>query len=106
MDAYDQHETKPHIEVSSNAFKIVLPNINSIEIRSLGKVVEAIDEREKRILEVFKEKDSITRKDLETSEGLSQATAGRVLRKMVQKGLLEKAGTGKMLVYRKGTRDG
>ncbi len=105
MDAYEQHETKPHIEVSSNAFKIVLPNINSIEIRSLGKVVEAIDEREKRILEVFKEKDSITRKDLETSEGLSQATAGRVLRKMVQKGLLEKAGTGKMLVYRKGTRD-
>lgn len=101
MDAYAKHEIKPQIEVSSNAFKIVLPNINSSEIRSSGKVVEEINERERRILEIFEEKDSITRKDVETSEGLSQAAAVRVLRKMVQKGMLKKAGAGKMLVYRK-----
>lgn len=58
------------------------------------------DTRERTVIDLLEKVDTITRKDTETALGVSQATAVLILRKMVDKGILEKEGGGKYLRYR------
>jgi len=106
-EAYSEHYVKPRIEVTDNAFKITLPNVN---FEKEGRVVSEAHAgkqqfinnvtREKLILNLLKTKQEITRNDIQNALKVSQATAILVARDLVERGILEKVGNGRMLRYR------
>lgn len=106
-ECYTEHLTKPSIEVSNNAFKITLPNVNYAVNQVTAEKVQvqefdglSIDKsRIEKVLSLFDHQKKIVRKDVETILGVSQSTAGILLRQMVKIGLLEKEGKGKNLRY-------
>ena len=71
---------------------IVLPNVNFVAKAAgapatAGEGTSAIpDSRENEILRFLTEHPSITRKEVQTLLGVSQSTAGRLLKEMVGKG--------------------
>ena len=103
-NSYMEYAVKPRIEVSENAFKITLPNTNFTGNPGMAKSIidqapaEASD-REKQVLRLFDKSESIVRKDVEKTLGISQTTAIGLLRIMTAKGLLIKAGQGKAMAY-------
>ncbi len=104
-ESYAESAVKPKLEVTDNAFKITLPNINFVqEHRVTDEAVppataEAMN-RQNRLLRLAERQGALTRRDVETELQVSQATAILILRKMVEKGLLIREGTGRGLKYR------
>lgn len=102
-ESYADCAVKPRFEITDNAFKITLPNINFAEngmdvSRSKpAKIGE--EDRQEALLRLAEKRGYITRKDVESALGISQATAILILRNMVSKGLLTKMGSGKQLKY-------
>ncbi len=105
-ECYADFDEKPRIEVSENAFKITLPNMNfrhSVQEETDQKKVSLVVPAEKRqemVMRLFETQSAITRKDVETALNVSQATATLVIRRMVADGLLVKEGGGKHVQYR------
>ena len=91
------------IEVSNNAFKITLPNLNHQEqLRETAhSFADVEDDRMNVVLALFDQKESIVRKDVDEALGISQSTASILLRKMVEHRLLKKVGSGRNLHYKK-----
>ena len=58
-----------------------------------------ISERERTVIALCRKNGSLTRKDVETTLGVSQPTAILILRKMVEKGLLHATGGGRTRRY-------
>ena len=58
-----------------------------------------ISERERTVIALCRKNGSLTRKDVETTLGVSQPTAILILRKMVEKGLLRATGGGRTRRY-------
>lgn len=89
MGAYAGAAVKPQITATSNAFKIVLPNVNFVAKvagapATAGEGTSAIpDSRENEILRFLTEHPSITRKEVQTLLGVGQSMAGRLLKEMV-----------------------
>lgn len=96
INAYNGTGTKPVIETTGNAFKIVLPNINH---PSNSLPDHSLDENESKILRYAKSSGTITRTDVETQFQTSPSTVSRLLRRMVEKGLLLQQGKGKNTRY-------
>ena len=94
MNAYEGSGKKPKIEVTDNAFKLILPNINEKTTVTSGD-----DSAEQKIQSYIKANGSITRKEAEDIAGLKQASAGRLLSKMVQDKLITATGQGKNTRY-------
>lgn len=103
-ESYADCDVKPQFEVTDNAFKITLPNMNytgerkelpTAPLRARGK-----SDREEIVLQIAQKQGYILRKDVERELDVSQATAILILRDMVDRGLLIKEGTGKQLKYR------
>lgn len=110
-ECYDGFNVKPNIEVSANAFKISLPNVNylrEIEILTAREPSHSPylaipkEKRECAILDLFWGKSTIVRQDVQTALGISQPTAILILRELVKKGALIKEGSGKYTRYRLG----
>ncbi|MGC6173272.1 RNA-binding domain-containing protein [Lacrimispora sp. 38-1] len=106
-ESYAEFGVKPKIEVTDNAFKITLPNVNygksgngNHEQDKKKPAQVSTDTRENTVIDLLEEMDTIARKDVETTLGVSQATAVLILREMVDKGIIEKEGGGKYLRYR------
>ncbi len=109
-ESYADNSRKPTIEVSNNAFKITLPNINffdkateqrarvSAYVRQFGLISDE-KEREITIVELCRKNGFIIRKDVQEALKVSQPTAILILRKMVENGLLIKEGAGRNLKY-------
>ncbi len=104
-ECYAETNVKPQVEVTNNAFKITLPNVNYIkEAPNIPeKQFDNIDikqtDRENKILKLLKNKDFIVRKDVETELKVSQATAINILNQMINKNLVVKTGAGKNQKY-------
>lgn len=103
-ESYSDCDVKPLFEVTDNAFKITLPNINyagerrelpTAPLKPTGK-----SDREELILQLAEKQGYILRKDIERELNVSQATAILIIREMVDRGLLVKEGTGRQLKYR------
>ena len=96
---------KPQFEVTDNAFKITLPNINyvgeltDVIVPAPQKVTDKAN-RQEILLRLTEKQGYIIRKDVEAELQVSQATAILILRDMVEKGFLIKEGTGKHQRYR------
>ena len=93
MRSYDGYPVKPRIDVTDNAFKIMLPNINE------AKAKPFMSESEQTVMALFKDRDFIVRRDAESVLGVSQTMATRVLKKLVDRGKLQVIGGGKNTIY-------
>ena len=93
MRSYEKIVIKPNIEVTDNAFKITLPNINEIS----DKV--QLNDNEHVIMALFESKDSIVRKDVEAALSVSQPMAVRILKKLVEREEIRAVGGGKNTRY-------
>ena len=104
-ESYAECAVKPQFEVTDNAFKITLPNINYVGERkdvtttAPSKVTDKA-ERQEILLRLAEKQGYIVRKYVEAELKVSQATAILILRDMVEKGLLIKEGSGKQQKYR------
>jgi len=101
-ECYAEYGISPNIELSDNAFKITLPNVNFLTSANTKTGEKDLSERERQVLRLFDKAGTITRKDVEQASGISQATAITLLREMVSKGLIKKFGGGKNLKYSSG----
>ncbi len=93
-NAYKDAKVQPIVENSNNAFKIVLPNLN---VKSVPD--RTISENEAVIISIAEEKGEITRADVENKLGVSTSTASRLLRRMVNDGLLSQNGVSRSTKY-------
>ena len=100
MRAYTESELKPKIEVSSNAFKITLPNRNA-GANHTETLVGTVKGDEKRILDFIDSHGHIVRSDVDQLLEVSQATANRILKRMVAEGLIYQDGNGRKTKYRR-----
>jgi ATP-dependent DNA helicase RecG len=97
MRSYEGQRKQPLLVTSDNGFKIVLPNrtVNSTSAR------QDTDEHTKDILALFEKQPVIQRRDVEQAFGIPPATVGRLLKKMVENGLVKVLGAGKNTRYEK-----
>ncbi|MDO4478698.1 MAG: putative DNA binding domain-containing protein [Lachnospiraceae bacterium] len=98
MNAYAGSGLEPKIEVTANAFKITLPNRNA----NIGTKadVNVRSSYETRILEYIKTNGQAVRSDIDVLLGVSQATASRILKQMLKKGLIYQEGNGRTTRYK------
>lgn len=99
MNSYQNTGKTPQIITTHNAFKIVLPNVN-VNVMPSSNFFELSEEQKvKKVLELIESQGAINRKDVEAVLNLSQSNAGRLLKQMLQKGLLQQTGKGKNTKY-------
>ena len=103
-ESYSDCAVKPQFEVTDNAFKITLPNINYVGERKDTTATAPIkvtdkSDRQEILLQLAEKQGYIVRKDVENELRVSQATAILILREMVEKGLLVKERSGKQMKY-------
>ena len=105
MGAYAWAASQPQIMTTSNAFKIVLPNMNFTPTEAKRpaatskKAPVASRSREDEILRFLAEHPSITRREVQALLGVSQSTAGRILKEMMDKGQIVSHGASRALQY-------
>ena len=97
MECYRGYEAQPGIELSDNAFKITLPNVNFRSSRTTGE--DALPDAETRVLKYMAGRSATSRKEIESALGLSQSSAIRVLNGLVERNLVLKTGRGKNTAY-------
>lgn len=94
MRAYAGSGMEPKIEVTSNAFKITLPNRNA-------GITAGTASNEQEILDLIAEKSSVTRRNVEELLNVSQASANRILKHMIAQGLIYQEGSGRKTAYKR-----
>lgn len=108
MEAYDSSLKKPILSTTKNSFKITLPNINAKdETNFASKIsdnitvsfISKLGRDEEQVLDYIKKHGSITRPKAEQLLGTSPSTASRLIRKMVQSGLLLQHGKARNVYY-------
>ena len=116
MDSYFGKRKQPSITCSNNAFKIVLPNTNARQIVKEDSVYYSVasssvapsaiapsstlPSAEEQILQVLSTQKEITRKEVQELLEVSQSTAGRILKAMVDRGKILKLGGSLTTRYR------
>lgn len=101
MGAYEGLAVQPQIEVSSNAFKIILPNQNAAPGVHSARLADKAENTpaEDRILRQISLKRSVSRKDVQDFLGVSQSAAGRILKTMIESGQIRPVGSGRNTRY-------
>lgn len=105
MGAYANALVQPKIKTTNNAFKIILPNVNftpkAAEVhKDFEKAANlALDSNEEKVLQFLREHLMITRKETQTLLEVSQSTAGRILKAMVDSGQIKQIGGSRTTRY-------
>lgn len=108
QECYADEMGKPKIEVTDNAFKITLPNVNfahansrltSVQITNERASYKKQQERLNVVLNLAQKHSRITRNMVENVLQVSTSTALLLIKKMVSLGLLAKDGSGRNLSY-------
>ena len=99
MESYKDCIVKPKIDLSDNAFKIVLPNQNMVI------PAQDVNDSEKVVLDLVYRKNAIGRKDVEEALAISQTMAGRIIKQLVDKAVLVSVGSGKNRKYMRANGD-
>lgn len=105
MGAYANALVQPKVKTTNNAFKIILPNVNftpkAAEVhKDFEKAADlALDSNEKKVLQFLREHLMITRKETQTLLEVSQSTAGRILKAMVDSGRIKQIGGSRTTRY-------
>lgn len=115
MKAYENEDSKPAIETTRNTFKIILPNINAKhETRkpSIYNVHQSTDYvrettaygNKVQILDYIQENGSITRLEAKSILKTSPSTTSRLIRNMMEEGLLSPHGKARSTEYTLATK--
>lgn len=105
MGAYANALVQPKIKTTNNAFKIILPNVNftpkAAEVhKDFEKAADLVlDSNEEKVLQFLREHLMITRKETQTLLEVSQSTAGRILKAMVDSGRIKQIGGSRTTRY-------
>lgn len=105
MGAYADIPVQPKIATTNNAFKIILPNVNATPktVKSPKEIENAaasvLDSNEEKILQFLMEHPMITRKEAQALLEVSQSTAGRILKAMVDSGQIKQLGGSRTTRY-------
>ena len=100
METYKGTGMTPQIETSDNAFKIILPNLNAMpEPARQMQVNPEEGTLEEKVIALTKQRGFVTRKEIEILLGIGQSSCGRLLKKLIEKGLLIQEGKGKNTHY-------
>lgn len=105
MGAYADTPVQPKITTTNNAFKIILPNVNAVSKEAEAPeetekaIAPAADSNEEKILRFLAEHHVISRKEAQELLEVSQSTAGRVLKAMVDNGQLKQLGGSRTTRY-------
>jgi ATP-dependent DNA helicase RecG len=91
--SYGTFSAKPRIEVTDNAFKVTLPNTNEASEKTF------LNENERVVMDLFKDREFVVRKDIEAALSISQAMAVRLLKGLVNKSEIRTVGGGKNTRY-------
>lgn len=91
MGTYRDNLTQPKIEVSTNVFKITLPEIETEKKDSSDAKI---------VLRLFDDKEMVSRSDAERALGASRSRAYAVLSELVSDGRLKTVGTGRNTRYK------
>lgn len=94
---YENCAAQPHIEVTANTFKIVLPNMN--ENQSAAKHKPEISERMKTVLGFISKNGAITDSEISNLLNLKKTQTYTVVKQMQQLGLISAVGKGKNKKY-------
>ena len=86
------------IEVSENAFKVILPNARRAQEAS--RIGGDLSGNETIALGLFEGKAEVYRRDVEDALGVSTTMANRVLKRLVLQGRIERVGQGRAARYR------
>lgn len=98
LDAYAQSGRMPRIETSDNAFKIILPNLNTFVKKAI--TTDKYNDSSEKVLQLVKQQGFVMRKEVEHLLGIGQTSSGRILRQLVDQGLLIQVGNGRTTRYR------
>lgn len=98
VGSYEGTGKLPQITVTSNAMRVVLPNLNASD--SVFSEIKEVDSAEEKVLQLASRKGSVSRRDVEDLLRVGQSTAGRVLKRLLDSGLLVRYGSGKGTKYR------
>jgi ATP-dependent DNA helicase RecG len=93
IQSYEGYAVKPQFDVTNNIFKITLPNINEVSEKDF------LSENERVVIALFKDKNFIVRKDIETTLSVSQTMAVRILKGLLDKNEIRSIGNGKNTKY-------
>lgn len=96
IKSYKDTGVEPKIEVTNNAFKIILPNRNVV-----SAIHSAVNRNEAKIIAFLAKQPFIVRSDVDKLLGVSQATANRILKQMINEKLIVQDGSGRMTKYRR-----
>ena len=108
VNAYLGSSVRPEFLTTQNTFKTILPNRNKKKQADVLKERTFLDHiqtsrkqesPEQRIADYLAEHGSIKRSEVEKLLGVSQATSGRLLKRMMEDGKLYRTGNGKMARY-------
>ena len=94
MKAYQGSGCQPQLMVTSNAFKIVLPNRNVQKEPASDSLSP-----EERVIAAMREHGSMTRTEVQELLQVSQATANRLLKRMIAQGGVRQEGSGRGTKY-------
>ena len=98
LNAYKDMPMKPVIENTSNAFKIILPDMN-LKINEKCREDHSDIDFERELLVYLKQHNMITRKDLEEKMGISSSTAVRLIKKLQDDKKIIRQGNGRSTTY-------
>ena len=105
MGAYANASVQPEIKTTNNAFKIILPNVNgTLKAAEARKEIEnaaapALNSNEGKVLRFLSEHPIITRKEAQAMLEVSQSTASRILKAMVDSGQIKQLGGSRTTRY-------
>jgi ATP-dependent DNA helicase RecG len=99
MRSYTGCARKSELQATGNAFKITLPNRNTGTHSTVSNKI-SLTENEEKIIAMLNNLGEIVRKDIEADLSISQAMAVRLLRGLLDKGVIQAIGGGKKTRYR------
>jgi len=99
MDAYKEHEQKPQFTLLDNAFIVTLPNVKyEVKVSEQSRISQSHSDVIKNLLAKC---DTINRQEAQEKLGLSKAQSARILKQMLDDGLIERIGSGPTLRYKR-----
>jgi len=99
MESYHTYLIEPKIDITDNAFKITLYNTDFIKNSINDSFNSLLNEGEQKVIDLFKDVDSIRRKDIEMKLSISQPMAIKHLKNLLEKEAIKKIGSGKNVRY-------
>lgn len=103
VGAYEKTGKTPTIETTANAFKITLPNVNYVQpylYTASETAAEGENGEKQQVMMIMEGRGWFTRNEVEEAMGISASSATRLLRKMIEDGVVLREGKAKSTRYR------